>query len=292
MDNTDWDWNGIRYFAALVEHETLTAAAARLNVQHSTVARQIAQLETALGLHLFDRIGKRYLLTADGEQLYNHARELCKDMDVLRRVARGQTQARHTVTVSVPPVIARLLLMPHLAEFHRRCPNICLHVQSEPLLTDLHRRQADIALRIGRPTQPDLAARRLFDFTYRPYAHRDYLRRVARENWRFVQSTVEAAHSRWFAEQIGAQADIVFASNDFAAVKQAIAAQLGIGLLPDFSVSPDDGLTIAALAPDGSVPILEAQLYLVMHEDVRRSPSVRATADFMVEMLAGDKETV
>ena len=59
----DWDWNSIRHFTTLVEKQTLTAAAEHLGVQHSTVSRQIAQLENALGLRLFDRIGKRYLLT-------------------------------------------------------------------------------------------------------------------------------------------------------------------------------------------------------------------------------------
>ena len=77
------DWNGIGHFTALVEKETLTAAAEHLGVQHSTVARQIARLETALGLRLFDRIGKRYLLTADGERLHRHACGICKDMNML-----------------------------------------------------------------------------------------------------------------------------------------------------------------------------------------------------------------
>ena len=68
----DWDWNSIRHFTTLVEKQTLTAAAEHLGVQHSTVSRQIAQLENALGLRLFDRIGKRYLLTPLRGNLYNH----------------------------------------------------------------------------------------------------------------------------------------------------------------------------------------------------------------------------
>ena len=78
----DWDWNGIRHFTTLVEKQTLTAAAEHLGVQHSTVSRQIAQLENALGLRLFDRIGKRYLLTPEGERLYRQACENSTDMSM------------------------------------------------------------------------------------------------------------------------------------------------------------------------------------------------------------------
>lgn len=283
----DFDWNAVRHFTALVEQETLTAAAEYLNVRHSTVSRQIAQLESALGLRLFDRIGKRYLLTADGERLYRHAGELCKNMRVLQRVAREQAAARHSVAVSAPPFVARLLLMPHLAGFYRRHADIRLIIQSHAALADLHERQADIALRLVRPVQNDLAVRRLMPFSYGIYGHTGYLKTTRREDWRFVHIDVDARHSRWFAEQIGEDADIVFTSNDFAVVKQAVADGIGIGLLPDFAVSPADGLQKTTLLAGEPMPELPAEIYLVMHEDVRRSPSVRAVADFIGEVLGG-----
>ena len=183
----DFDWNGIRYFAALVEKETLTAAAEYLDVRHSTVSRQVAQLENALGLRLFDRIGKRYLLTADGERLYRHACELCKDMDVLRRTAREQREMRHSVTVSAPSFVVRFLLMPHLADFCRTHRHIRLILQSEAAVADLHGRQADIALRLVRPVQNDLAVRRLTGFSFRLYAGGAYLKTTHRQDWQFVQ---------------------------------------------------------------------------------------------------------
>ena len=130
----DWDWNGIRHFTALVEKQTLTAAAEHLGVQHSTVSRQIAQLENALGLRLFDRIGKRYLLTPEGERLYRHACEICKDMSMLQRTAREQAELRHSVVISAPPFVARLLLMPHIADFYRKHNDIRLIIQSDAAL--------------------------------------------------------------------------------------------------------------------------------------------------------------
>ena len=281
----DWDWNGIRHFTALVEKQTLTAAAEHLGVQHSTVSRQIAQLEKDLNLRLFDRIGKRYLLTPEGERLYRHACEICKDMGRWRRTAREQAAVRHSVVISAPPFVARLLLMPHLAAFYRKHGNIRLILQNDAALADLHGRQADIALRLIRPTHNDLAVRRLHGFSYRIYGHESYLKNTRRNHWQFVQIAVETAFSRWFSTQIGEEADIIFASNDFAAVKQAITEQIGIGILPDFAVSTDDGLRAVALAEGEASPAFAAEIFLVMHDDVRRSPAVRAAADFIGEAL-------
>ena len=139
------DWNDVHHFTVLVERETLTAAAEALNVQHSTVSRRIERLEQTLGLRLFDRIGKRYLLPEDGARLYQHARGLATDMQQLGRIARETVQAMSKVIVSAPPLIAKGLLMPHFAEFRRRQPRICLTLHSEVQLSNLHRRQADIA---------------------------------------------------------------------------------------------------------------------------------------------------
>lgn len=283
----NWDWNGIRHFVTLVECQTLTAAAERLNVQHSTVARQIRQLEAALGLRLFDRVGKRYHLSAAGERLYHHAGELYKDMQGLERLAREQRERHHRVVISAPPFVVRQLLLPRLGAFYRQHRHIRLILQAEATLADLHGRQADIALRLVRPTRPDLTVRRLHRFSYRVYGQRDYLRQTRRAAWQFVQIAVPTAFARWFNDLIGNEADVVLASNDFAAVKQALSARLGVGLLPDFAVGPEDGLQPVALAPGAEA--FPAEIYLVMHEDVRRSPSVRAVADFLAEVLRSDE---
>ena len=283
-ENPSLDWNGIRYFVALVERQTLTAAAETLQVQHSTVARQVAQLENHLGVKLFDRLGKRrYRLTADGEHLYQYARELYKDVGVFTRAAREQAQALGEVSVSAPPLVAQSLLMPHFAEFTRRCPNIRLNVQSDVQLSNLHMRQADIALRAVMPTAPDLVARRLRDIRYHLYAHQHYLATTPRENWGFLMMNVQGDHGLWLADLL-ANERVIFSANDFALSKQAIAAQTGIGLLPDFYVRPEDGFVQVEIGQEQAH--FATALYLVMHEDVRRSVRVRTVADFLIEKLA------
>ena len=124
------DWNDVYFFTVLVEAGTLTAAAERLDVQHNTVSRRIARLERHLEVRLFDRIGKRYLLTDDGGRIYRQAQELRKDMAALQRLAREQSEIRHTVSISAPPLVIQRLVLPHLADFYRRHQQIRLHLQT------------------------------------------------------------------------------------------------------------------------------------------------------------------
>ena len=155
------DWDDLHHFAVLVEKQTLTAAAEALGVQHSTVSRRIARLEATLGLRLFDRIGRRYLLSEDGARIYAQAQDIAVGMNTLLRTAREQREEMAEVVISAPPLVAKGLLMPHFAAFTRRHANIRLVLQSDAQISNLHARQADIALRTVRPTQNDLVVRRL-----------------------------------------------------------------------------------------------------------------------------------
>ena len=269
------DWDDLHCFTVLVEKQTLTAAAETLGVQHSTISRRIARLEATLGLRLFDRIGRRYLLTDEGARIRAQAQEIAVGMDSLLRTAREQREEMAEVVVSAPPLVAKGLLIPHFAAFARRHANIRLVLQSD----------AHIALRIVRPTQNDLVARRLRPIRYRFYAREGYLRSRPRAEQAFLCLNIGGAHGLW-QEQLLAGRRIILACNDFDVIKAAVAAETGIGLLPDFYVRPADGFV--QVAPNGAAQPEEfaADLYLVMHEDLRRSPKIRAVADFLGEVLA------
>lgn len=282
------DWNDLQHFVTLVEKETLTAAAEALDVQHSTVSRRVAQLEASLGLRLFDRIGKRYLLTEDGTRIYTHAQELAKDIHSLQRLARGAGEMQARVVVTAPPVILRDLLSTRkLTAFARKFPHIRLVLHGDARISDLHARQADIALRLVRPEQNDLVIRRLCIVRFALYACAPYLRRP-RKNWRFILLPASSNQGRW-ARQIIGHETAALECNDFLLIKQCVIEGMGIGLLPEFFVSPTDELKPVSLR--GKSPeVLEEDLYLVMHEDVRRSPAVRAVADFLISALAKEAE--
>lgn len=284
------DWNDLQYFVTLVEHETLTAAAEALDVQHSTVSRRVAQLEASLGLRLFDRMGKRYLLTEDGTRIYAHAQELAKDIHALQRLARGAGELQARVVVSAPPLVLRDLLSPRqLAAFAEQQPHIRLVLQADARLSDLHARQADIALRLVRPTQADLAIRRLRTLRFGFYARPPYLQRP-RADWRFLLIPEAANQGRWARRIIGPQAPAL-ECNDFLLIKQCLLQGMGVGLLPEFFVAQADGLQAVAIhEPDPEV--LDEALYLVMHEDVRRSPAVRTVADFLGAALGSHTQAL
>ena len=278
------DWDDLHHFAVLVEKQTLTAAAEALGVQHSTVSRRVARLEATLGLRLFDRIGRRYLLSEDGARIYAQTQDIAVGMNTLLRTAREQREEMAEVVISAPPLVAKGLLMPHFAAFTRRHANIRLVLQSDAQISDLHARQADIALRIARPTQNDLVARRLHPIRYRFYARANYLKNRPREQQAFLCLNIAGAHGLWQAEQLAGRR-IILACNDFDLIKAGVAAETGIGLLPDFYVRPKDGFVQVGLGNTTEKEEFAADIYLVMHEDLRRSAKIRAVADFFGEVL-------
>lgn len=273
------DWNDIHYFLLLVEKQTLTATAEALGVEHSTVARRIERLEKQLNLHLFDRINKRYLLTAAGERLYPEAKKLQFNIRQFRQTAEDSQQAVSEVLLSVSPFVAHALIAPLLSLFYQRFSHIRLVLTSDPTLSSLHQRQADIALRITLPEQNDLVARRLCDIDYRWYGHQDYLADTPKDAWQYLGLHLGGTQVKWVEEQL-AEKPVCFVCNDFQMMQTAIVHKLGIGLLPcDYRTEAMTELT--------AMPSLSTPLYLIMHEDVRHSQSVRDVADFLVEGLGG-----
>ena len=271
------------HFVTLARHQTLSAAAEALGVQHSTVSRRIARLEKSLGLRLFHRMGKRHWLTEDGQRIHEHACELYKDMQGLQRLAHEQATHVGDVVVSAPPVILRHGLMPHLPAF--RHGRIRLVLQGSADLSDLHGRQADIALRLVRPSQNDLVVQRLRSICFGFFAHPGYLKRTARQRRAFLMLSTVNPQQAWAKQLIG-EADILLCCNDFELIRQAARQRMGIGFLPYLCVQPDDDL-VPVVVNGCSPEVLEETLYLVMHEDVRHSPRVRAVADFLVSVLVG-----
>lgn len=307
-------WDDLAYFVCLVEKQTLTACAEEMNVQHSTVARRIEHLEQTLGINLFDRLGKRYVLTIEGERLYHQAVEVKKEMVIFQRMAIDQNALQGKVVISAPPVWANEVLIPALADCRQQYPKILVELSGEVNMSNLHQREADIAIRTRRPTQEDLVIRTLGSSTYRFYAHNDYLNHTVPERWQLIEFTANARVLAW-SQAFMQQQDhtIAFSTNDLYMACHAARQKIGMSLLPDFlahqypelvAVDPINKVMITDLqAPSSAVEYLansasESQLsndnpvipltqsyplYLVMHPDVRRSARVRAVADWLID---------
>lgn len=313
MEN--FDWNDLQYFVSLVNHHTLTATADAMDVQHTTVARRIEKLEQALNVKLFDRMGKRYHLTHEGELLFTQASNIQSQIHTLGRMAMNQNALQGEVVVSAPPVLANEVLMPYLAEFHQQYPHIRLSLQGEVNRSNLHHKEADIALRIGRPTEASLVIRKLRDITYQLYAHSNYLDKLTKRLTNSNETTlvdcpidiIEFTGSKRIQAWTDAlktrhPVQISFATNDLYICKHAIKQQMGMGILPNLLQLEEELVTIEQYCHDQQKTLGDglhdefvvdlcdkktSELYLVMHEDVRLAPRIRAVADWLVGLLKG-----
>lgn len=295
------NWNDLQYFVHLVDAQTLTAVADKLNVQHTTVARRIENLEQALNIKLFDRMGKRYTLTEEGNLLYTQAREVAAHVHTFNRMAQNQNTLQGNVVISAPPVLANELLPAHLSLFHQQYPEIRLSLQGEVHHTNLYQREADIALRIGRPTQDNLVIRKLTDVRYAFYAHPNLLTQLANpeSSLPLIEFQANPNLLAWSNQlQQTQNAHVVFATNDMYLAKNAIAQGLGAGILAEFvgesngliAINPNTGRKLSdkektPTAQNSIAAIKISELYLVMHPDVRRSPRVRAVADWLIAIF-------
>lgn len=282
LEKRSLNWDDIRYFLELARTGSLSGAARRLRVEHSTVARRVESLEQTLGIKLFDRLPKAWSLTPEGEALLDRAARLDDEAQAFSRTALGVATLQGTVRISAPPVLAGHFLVPRLAALRSRWQNIDLEVIGESREANLARGEADLAIRMSRPSAPGLSARCIGEMGYGPYAAHGYTQRPA-ESWEFLgydDSLIQVPQQRWLAEMAGTRR-FVLRSNDLAALHNAARVGLGIAVLPHFLAAPDDAL---ALVPEPVCPTLR-QIWLVMHPDVKRSPRVRLVADLLIELL-------
>lgn len=180
-DAINFDWNQVRAFLATVEEGSLSAAARALGQTQPTVGRQVASLEEALGVVLFERVGKSLNLTPTGAELLVHVREMA---DVASRISLSATGHSQTiegmVRITGADVFSAYLLPPVLEKIRKVAPMLEIDVVASDEIRDIQKREADIAIRHVRPTQPDLIAKLVGDFEASFYAATAYLDRVGR----------------------------------------------------------------------------------------------------------------
>ena len=286
-----FDWDDLRFFAAFARERSVARAARTLAVDHATVARRIAQLEAALQLKLVDRRPRAYLLTAEGERIAALAGDMEERAFAVARTAQAQQPGlAGIVTVSAPPAVAAHLIAPRLGRLAHQHPGIRLRLIGEKRSASLARREADLAVRLSRPGEPRLVQRRLGTFALALYAARGY----AEMSPRFIgydEAAEELPQQQWLARLAGDQA-FVLRSNDLEVQRAAARAGVGMALLPCFMGDGDPALVrIDPAALAGDLPMVAREVWLVVHTDLRRVPSVRAVMEFLSAMLDWQRGT-
>ena len=281
------DWDDLRYFAELARTGSLSASARTLRVDHSTVARRITSLEEALGIRLFDRLPRGYVLTPEGEHVQEHVDRLEEDVFALQRAVQGRGPGLSgTVRVSAPPAFASLFLAPRLRLLRERHPDIALELSGSNVSVSLTRREADIALRLARPEGSSLVTRKVATAGYGLFASRAYASGRAPDALDLLgyEESLEHVPQQQWLRRFANGRPFVFRTSDLVGLHSAVRAGLGAAVLPFFVTGSDSDLV--CIQREG-VPARD--VWLVVHEDVRRSPRVRAVMGVLVEILGRER---
>lgn len=277
------NWDDIRVFVALVRFGTLSRAGRELDVEHSTVVRRIDALEKALGLRLFDRLPRGWQLTAEGEQLFVRAEQMEDCAHAFTREASEGATLSGVVRISTLPAFSAAFLTQQLALQHERWRPITLEVVGETRMANLTRREADLALRLGRPQDPSVIARPLASLDYGIYAQKNYLARTAEADWYFIgfdDSLRDAPEQQWLDNYAGARG-YSFRSNNSLSLLEAAAGGVGVAVLPRFLALTKTELVQIPV----SAPPPRRELWLLTHPEVRRSARVKLIADLLAEII-------
>jgi len=171
-----FEWDDLRVFLAVQRGQSVRAAAARLDISHSTVSRRLANMETDLGTKLFVRTPSGLVATEIGVSIVARAERIESEvLGLEREIAGSATGLAGPIRISMPPLLAHHLIMPHIAEFTRMYPKIEVEIIAGYEIADLSRQHADIAIRFQAQPDDSLVGRRLPDFANSVYATPHYL---------------------------------------------------------------------------------------------------------------------
>jgi DNA-binding transcriptional LysR family regulator len=289
--NTSFDWGLIRSFLAALEHGSLLAAARAVNASQPTLGRHIAELESQLGTALFERTGRGLKPTAMALQLAESARAMELGAHKLARTASGANERiSGSVRITASQPVACVLLPPILARMREALPDVQVELVSSNELSNLLRREADIAVRMVRPDQTSLISKRIGEVPICACAHERYLARkgipIEPEDLlrhELIGGDRQEDIQRGFA-RFGLPLErerFAFRTDDLMAYWAAVCAGLGVGFTASYLVRGEP--EVRALLPQLKVPPLP--MWLTVHREIRTSRRFRAVYDFLAQAL-------
>ena len=284
------DWDDLRHFLAVARAGSLSGAARALEVNHSTVFRRISAFEQHLGVRLFDRQPKGYVLTPAGEQMQDVALRIEEEIASLDRRLTGQDKRlTGTVRITTIDILALGVLPRHLAAFRSNFPGIELELTISNSVLNLTRREADIALRVSNDPPETLVGRRVSRLVFAVYGSADYIARrpqadLGGHDWIGLDSEHAPLALRFARFLPGVRA--VFRANSVAAAIEAAKAGIGLATLPCGLADVENGLVrVSSLPGDFTL-----DLWLLTHEDLRTTARIRAVLDFLAARLAAEAD--
>ena len=291
QNREDFDWSLAKSFLAVLDAGSLMGAARRLKAQQPTLSRHIAELEAQLGVPLFERTGRGVTPTAAALAIADAARQMQDGAGALARsLAKSRDATTGTVRVTTSQVAATWMLPPLLAQLQQAEPGIDVELVASNQLTNLLRREADIAVRMVRPQQGSLVARKLADIPIVAAAHESYLARAGTPRrpedllgHRLIGYDRDETIVRGFAG-IGlvlARERFVLRTDDQVAYGRLVAAGAGIGFVARYNIDQWPG--VQEVLPQLQIPPLPC--WLAVHREIRGNRLVRRVYDFLAEAI-------
>ncbi|MCF8466126.1 MAG: LysR family transcriptional regulator [Sneathiella sp.] len=289
-------WDHYRYFLAVAETGTLSAAARQLSVSQPTVGRQITELEKELKTRLFERASHGYLLTPAGQQIRETIEKVAVNLLDAEQQIRGMDMSLSgLIRFSATEGFGSYWLTPKLAEFQERHPNIQFELMLNISVVDLRRREADMALRLANPKVSDLIGRQVGRAGFGLYGAHSYLEKKGTP-----ATLVDLAHHDFIGWQEGPDnfilsaalekmttpAQIKFRCNTVAAQIAAVSSGMGLFLAPHYLV-PRDGRFIRLLPTEIDQKV---DMWLLTHRDLVNVRRIRALLDFLYEKFQSDRQ--
>lgn len=295
MDVDEPDWGLYRSFLAVAGEGSLSAAARMLGMTQPSLGRHVRELEATLGVALFTRSPQGLTLTEVGAELAEHARGMAAASAALRRAASGSRQeVRGVVRITCSEVIGGEVLPAMLAGLRRQQPGIVIELSLSDATEDLLRKDADIAVRMLRPSQGALVARRVGAIGLGLFAHRRYLKergtpRTLADLHRHVligfdreTPALRAMRGRVPGGEVYAREHFALRTDSPLAQLAALRAGYGIGACQRALARRERQLLPVLPEAFG----LDLDTWLVMHEDQRANRRVRLVYDYLFEALA------
>jgi DNA-binding transcriptional LysR family regulator len=288
------DWDKLRVFQAAADAGSFTRAGETLGLSQSAVSRQVSALEQDLGAPLFHRHARGLILTEQGELLLGTVQDVVLKLDAARsRLIDTREKPFGDLRVTTTLGLGANWLSPRLGEFLELYTEIKLQLLLTDDELDLAMREADVALRLREPSQPDLIRRRLFTVHFHAYASAEYLKRHGQprtiddldSHSLLAFGAVTASH---FLYDLNSLLTVGrdprnprtphIAANNLGAITRAVEHGVGIAVLPDYCITPDSGLV--RLLPQADMP--EMECFLVYPEEMKNVARVQAFRDFLV----------
>ncbi len=274
------DWDDLRPILAVARGGTLAAAAKGLRIDATTVGRRIQAAETALGVRLFDRIDGRYTATAAGELAIRHGEAIEREVLALEGQVAGQDQSLEgSVRVTSVGMLVTHLLTPCLPALLAEHPKLRLELTGSNANLSLTRREADLALRLGRPSDGSDRLRKVGVLDYGVYAARSLGEAARSLPWlSYDEELSYVPEAVWLRKQLAAGEAPLVCVNQADALRHLASSGLGRAVLPRLLAEGQESLRCLS----GPEPVVSRDIWLVVHPELRKTARVSAVVDWIL----------